>query len=316
MTIYGVGYRGLEYQPTPWFARVGAIASLEFTKPFRTKWGLILFILAFWYVLVKVVTMYVHLGGTMDAEGRMVRRPLEMLQQMSVGWNALLNPFVPAFYFDHALGSSGFLVFLVLTSLISVRAIAGDRATNGLEIYWTRSITPVGYFVGKWLGSFWLLAAVFFGGPLFCWLFSQLIAPDWDYLGHTIAYVPRVLAVLLLQCLVLSFVAVGFSAVAKSANLVWLLWIGVLVGGAVIAKLLTVLARSFSLVAWDEVVGFDAIQLWDAVARICYHLMGEVRPGRSPDDYSVGLAWCFLALYLGAVVLILWRQLRTERGVA
>jgi len=260
--------------------------------------------------------MYVFLGLTMDQEGRMVRSSVEMLQGMSPEAKAFLNPFVPAFYFEKSLGGYGFLVFLVLTSFVSIRAISGDRATNALEIYWTRSISPLGYFIGKWLGSCLLLAAVFFGGPLFCWLFSQLIAPDWQYLGHTIGYVPRVLAVLFLQCLVLSFVAVGFSAATKNANLAWLLWIGILVGGAVIAGLLTHLARGFGGAAWDEVVWFDAIMLWDAVARICYGLIGEVRPGRSPDDYGVGVACCSLGLYLFAVALILWRQLRTERGVA
>lgn len=315
MTIYGVGYRTLEYQPTSWFARVGAIASLEFKKPFRTRWGVILFILAFWYVVVKIGAMYFFLGTPTDLEGEAMRRAMEMFASSSPGARALLNPFVPAFYFDHAL-EHGFLVFLVLTSLVSVRAIAGDRGTNGLEIYWTRSISPLGYFLGKWLGSFLLLGAVFFGGSLFCWFFSQLIAPDWDYLGYTIAYVPLVLGVLFLQCLVLSFVAVGFSALMKSANVAVFIWIGVLVGAKFVAALLGQIARAFSLVAWDEAVWFDAIWIWDAVNRICYHLMGETRPVRWPDDYHLGAAWCSVAIYLAAVLVILWRQLRTEKGVA
>jgi ABC-type transport system involved in multi-copper enzyme maturation permease subunit len=316
MTIYGVGYRTLEYEPTSWFERVGAIATMEFKRPFRNRWGVSLFILSFWYVPVKVVWMYIFLGLTMDEEGRAVRGSVEMLQRMGPQARAFFDPFAPAFYFDQQLGNYGFLVFLVLTSIVSIRAISGDRATNALEIYWTRSISTLGYFLGKWLGSFWLLASILLGGSLSCWVLAQLIAPDWEYLDHTIAYVPGILGVLLLQSLVLSFVAVGFSAVAKSANLAWLLWIGVLVGGAVIAKLLTALARSFGWAAWDEVVSFDAIQLWDAVARICYYLVGEVRPHRSPDDYAVGAAWLSLGLYLVAVALILWRQLRTEKGVA
>lgn len=316
MTIYGVGYRSLEYEPTSWFERVAAIARLEFRRPFRTRWGVVLFILAFWYVVAKVISMYVFLGLTMDAEGRMVRRSVEMLQRLGPEANAFLNPFQPAFYFEKPLGDYGFLVFLVLTSFVSIRAISGDRATNALEIYWTRSISPVGYFVGKWFGSCLLLGAIFFGGALWCWVFSQLIAPDWQYLADTIRYLPRILAVLVLQCLVLSFVAVGFSAVAKNANLAWFLWIGVLLGGYVAAKLLKRLARSSGWAGWDEVVPFDAIWLWDAVARICYDLMGEVRPGQWPDDYGVGAAWLSVGLYVLAVLLILWRELRTERGVA
>jgi ABC-type transport system involved in multi-copper enzyme maturation permease subunit len=309
-----VGYRGLQYEPTSGFGRIWPIASMEFHKLFRTKRGLGLFIAAYWYVLIKIGALYVFLGVAMDEDGRTVRRTFETMQRMSSGANALINPFVPAFYFDHAL-EHGFLAFLILTSLVSVRAIAGDRATNALEIYWTRSISTVGYFLGKWLGSFLLLTAVFVGGPLFCWIFSLLIAPDWDYVGHTIAYVPGVLAVLLLQCLVLSFLAVGFSAVARSPNLATFLWVGVLLGSAAAAKLMEELARHF-WADWDAVLGYDAVSVWDAVSRICYDLVGELRPGRSPDDYSVGLAWWSLAAYVTAVILILWRQLRTDKGVA
>jgi len=315
MTIYGVGYRRLEYQPTRWWSRIWAITVLEYKKPFRTRWGVILFILAFGYVLVKVVSLHIFLGVAVDDKGQAIRRAAEMVAQQDAETGALFNPLVPSFYFHHAL-EHGFLVFLVLTSLVSIRTIAADRATNGLEIYWTRSISPRGYFLAKWLGSFLLLAAVFVGGPLICWFYSQLIAPDWGYLGHTIGYVPLVLVVLLFQCLILSLVAVGFSAVVKSANLAWLLWIGVVVGGKVVAELLNVLARSFGWVAWNEGAGLNVIELWDAVARICYHLMGEIRPGRWPEDYGVGRAWCSLGCYLAAIWLILWRQLRTERAVA
>ncbi len=316
MTIYGVGYRGLEYQPTSWFGRIWPIATMEFHKLFRTKRGLGLFIAAYWYVLIKVVCLYIFLGVAMDAQGQTVRQGFEVMQQISAGANALINPFVPGFYFDHAL-EHGFYAFLILTSLVSVRAIAGDRATNALEIYWTRSISTWGYFLGKWLGSFLLLAAVFVGGPLFCWVFSQLIAPDWDYLAHTIGYVPRILVVLLLQCLVLSFLAVGFSAFARNPNLATFLWLGILLGSMTVAKLLKALAREF-WASWDEVLGYDAIWLWDAVSRICYDLAGEVRGGlgHSLGDYGVGYAWLSLSVYITVVLLIQWRQLRTDKGVA
>ena len=306
MTIYGVGYRGLEYQPTSWFGRIWPIATMEYHKLFRTKRGLALFIAALWYVLIKVGALYAALGVAMDAD---VRRVYEM-----VGENPLLNPFLPAFYFDHAL-EYGFVAFLILTSLVSVRAISADRATNALEIYWTRSISPLGYFLGKWLGSFLLLAAVFVAGPLFCWILGQLIAPDWDYLAHTIGYVPRVLGVLLWQCLLLSFLAVGFSAVSRSPNHATFLWVGVLLGSKVVAELLERLARNI-WADWDAVLAYDAIWIWDAVSRICYDLAGEVRPVSTQDDYGVGFAWLSLSVYVAVVLLILCRQLRTHKGVA
>ncbi len=314
MTIYGVGYRGLEYQPTSWFDRIWAIATMEFHKLFRTKRGLGLFIAANWYVLIKVVVLYIFLGVAMDSQGQKIREGFEVMQQMSAGASALINPFVPGFYFDHAL-QHGLYAFLILTSLVSVRAISADRATNALEIYWTRSISPWGYFLGKWMGSFLLLASVFVAGPLVCWIMAQLIAPDWDYLVHTVGYVPRVLAVLLLQCLVLSFLAVGFSAVSKSPNLATFLWVGVVLGSKAVAELLENLARAI-WADWDAVLAYDAIWIWDAVSRICYDLAGQVRPVSAQDDYGVGFAWLSLSVYVAVALLILWRQLRTDKGVA
>ena len=312
MTIYGVGYRGLEYEPTSWFTRIWPIARLEYTKLFRSKRGLALFIMAFWYVLVKAGSLYVRLGVAVDEEGEQLRRSFQLMQRVNENLNAFINPFEPAFYFDHAL-EHGFPVFLIFTSVISVRAIAGDRATNALEIYWTRGISSLGYFLGKWIGSFLLLAAIFVLGPLFLWIFSQLIAPNWDYLSNTVDHVPTGLLVLLFQCAVLSFLAVTFSAMAKSPNLATFVWFGFLLGTKVVAEILETLARNF-WARWDEALAYDAIWVWDAVTRVCYDLAGQVRPGR--HDYSVGIAWLSLGVYTALSLVILRRQLRTERGVA
>ena len=294
-------------------ARIWPIAWFEATKLWRSKRGVTLFILAFWYVLVKGGSLYVFLGVQMDEEGQQLRQSFQMMQRINSNLNALINPFEPAFYFDHAL-EHGFPLFLIFTSVISVRAIAGDRATNALEIYWTRGISSLGYFLGKWLGSFMMLAAIFVAGPLFLWIFSQLIAPDWEYLDNTVGHVPTALLVLTLQCAILSFLAVTFSAMAKSPNLATFVWFGFLLGTKVVAEILEALARTWA--KWDEALAYDAIWVWDAVTRVCYDLAGEARPGRHPDDYGVGFAWLSLGVYVALSLLILRRQLRTERGVA
>ena len=82
----------------------------------------------------------------------------------------------------------------------------------------------------------------------------------------------------------------------------------------VVAEILEALARSWA--TWDEALAYDAIWVWDAVTRVCYDLAGEARPGRHPDDYGVGFAWLSLGVYVALSLLILKRQLRTERGVA
>ena len=176
MSIFDTGYSAVRYEPVSQASRLWAIIRQEFTLIFRTKKGLSLYLLCLAYVLVRLVIMYVTLAPETEIVGQMAETAGRTVSGFS--------PYSVAFYTHHST-ELGLVLFLLLSCVISVRAIAGDRAVNALEFYWTRGISPWGYFIAKWLGSALLLGSVFVGGPIALWLFGILWAPDLTYLEST-----------------------------------------------------------------------------------------------------------------------------------
>ncbi|MCB9889237.1 MAG: hypothetical protein H6836_06640, partial [Planctomycetes bacterium] len=192
MTIFDAGYSGIEYRPVGMLGRLWCLTWMEFTQLFRTRKGLLVFLACIALLVVKAVVMWGQLSAETDAMARAA-------SMVSPAW----SPFRVEFYMSHST-QFGFLPFLVLTTLIGVRAIAGDKETNALEIYWTRGISPWGYFAGKWAGSALLLGAAFFVGPLVLWVYGLLAAPDGTFASTTTPFMPKVLGALLLKSVVVS----------------------------------------------------------------------------------------------------------------
>src|SRR5690606_38984067 len=129
----------------------------------RTRWGVALYFICLFPSLGVLVKMLIMFGvvniGPSSLRGRMLDRLPPSMDQ--------LNPERAAFYFEGALSTMpGMIFFLLLTSVVVARCIARDRATNALELYWTRGISPWGYVFGKWLGVYLLTASMTVGMPL------------------------------------------------------------------------------------------------------------------------------------------------------
>lgn len=292
MTIHGSGYRRAGYRPTPVARRIWAVAREEARLLFRTRLGVVVYGICQLPVAIAVVILLLAMGvieiGAGIAPARFVRP------------GTLLDPASHAFFLDARLKTTGFLTFVVLTCLVSCRAIAKDRAAGALEIYWTRGITPGGYFLGKWAGSFLLLASVFVAGPALQWGMGIWVAPDWSYLDQTLGFVPRALAGLAVLSALGSLMAVTFSALAGTPGLATVAWLVLLLGTEAVARLL---ARLFG-----DVWSFKALAPWDALKRVVEWIAG-VRP---LQDYPVELAAAGLAATLLALGAALVRRLRFE----
>lgn len=298
MTIFDQGYSDFRYQPVSPLARIWSLANMEFRKIFRTKKGLMLFVLCVVYVVVLLVLVFINLGP----EAARFERGLSQLSDR-------LSPFKRDFYLSYST-DFGFLFFIALSSVISVRSIAGDRAVNALEIYWTRGITPWGYFIAKWLGSFLLLLSVFLSGPLLAWIYAAISAPSLDLFHTTIPFIPQVMLSLVLKCAILSFLAVGFSGAASSPNIVTFLWLVFMMGTAAFVELMKGIGRMHARNRPQEIDDapewYAAINPWDAMVRIEEEIAGVAED----SAYSVWLA----VLSLGALsMFILWRLRRCLR---
>ena len=170
MAIYGVGYRALDYRPTGTWSRLWPIAWQEYRGLFRRRLGVTAFVICLAPGLFNLVAMLLQTGLLQLGVGQ------ERIQR-AAQLNPRLDPSQIEFFLTSALAEPPpFVVFLVLTSLVSCRAIAKDRQSGAFEIYWTRGVGPRGYFLAKWLGSFLLCATVFVAVPLVIWVLAILMS--------------------------------------------------------------------------------------------------------------------------------------------
>ncbi|MCC6670102.1 MAG: hypothetical protein IT458_03515 [Planctomycetes bacterium] len=299
MVIHGSGYRKLSYEPTSMLRRLLPIGAMEFRAMFRSRWGILGLICCAVPSLVSLFLMTVRFGAwQFMAEGPGVPRGRGL-----PGLTSRADPYDIAFYLDPILRES-FLVFVLLTTVVSCRAIAKDRGTQALEIYWTRAITPLGYFLAKWLGSAALLGVLFVGCPLLLWILAVFMAPDWGLFTTTIHFVPQVLLGLSALTLLLTYLAVALSALADRPNFATILWM-ILIAGSL--PLVEILARAFRGQYWVH-----AFSPWQAGARIVNWIAG-VTPVR---DYPVWIAFAVLGGMLALVTLLMSRRLRLVEAIA
>ena len=294
MTIFESGYSGFQYEPTSVFTRIRALATAEFGRIFKTKKGVILFIFCVVYAVVMLVLVHIFVDGMQRLTPRM-------------------SPFEPEFYLGHSV-EEGVLTMLLLTSIVSVRSIAGDKNVNALEIYWTRGISPWQYFFGKWLGSFVLLAVVYIGGPLVAWLYGWLSAPDSKFFDTTIEFFPAILLAITVKCGLISFFAVGFSGIVGTPNAATFLWLFVNMGSDALVGLLVALTRRsarFAPEEGDDYIWYEALCPWEAIKRIDHSIVGL----RQGNDYPVWIAWACLGVLAVFVLSRLRRNLRTTEAM-
>ncbi len=292
MAIYGTGYRALEYAPTPRWRRLWPIAGYELRALFRRRLGVVLFLLC-------MIPAVANLGILLAWAGVWQLGAGDRLVGM-----ARFDPTTLDFYITPTVGEvPSFVVFLILSTLVSCRAIAKDRETAALEIYWTRGVRPLGYFAAKWLGSFLLIGLAFVLAPAVTWGVGAILAPDGSFWQQTSAFMPRVLLALTLFTAVLTFVAVGFSAIADNANGASLLWFVVLLGTTAVVR---VLSRVFQG-EW----ALKAINPWDAMKRIAEWISGAT----PVNDYSPGYALASIVVLVGVTGVVASRRLTEHGGV-
>jgi len=294
MAIFDRGYRDVRYVPTGTFARLWPIARHELAAMFRVRFGAILFLLCLAPSIGQLIFLLVRAGlWDVTPGGR---------AGGAIALGGAFDPASSAFYLRPILTLS-FVSFLVLTTLVSVRAIAKDRAAGALEIYWTRGISPWAYFVGKWYGSFLLLASAFVAAPLVLWLTSVLVAPDWGQFEATIAMIPRVLLGFAGLCATMTLLAVSISALAPTPNFASIVWLVLIIGSQALGEVLSRMLRENWLVALNP---------WRAGARLV-EWIADYEP---ISDYS---PWAALA-GIGSTVLVLLilaaRRLRVLEAVA
>lgn len=297
MTVYGLEYRPKSYLPTSAWQRLQPLVRAERNVLFRSKWGIGTLLFSVSTLFVRLVILLGYLG-LLPFAGSRLRDAAEDVPPAMRMW----IPTRIEFYVEQVVSmEQGFFVFLVLTAMATARTIAKDRATNALELYWTRGISPLGYFVGKWFGAFSLVGLITVGGGILLWIVGSLFAEDWGYFQETAQFMPRALLALLTFTVALTLLCVLLSAVCASANLATILWCLLLGGSAAVEVVLRELMPGNNDIT---------VAVWDSAATVARAIAGVSYRGHSLEG-----AICVLGGLLLLLSLVARRRLRATEAI-
>ncbi len=130
----------------------------------------------------------------------------------------------------------GLFLSLIALTIIVPRLITRDRASNALIVYLSRPLTSLDYLLGK-LGIIVSVLVLLWTGPLIAgWLLSMLLAPDRDFVVYSFSPLLRALAFNGISLVVLAAIALGVSAVGRASSITTILWLGLWLILAAVAK--------------------------------------------------------------------------------
>lgn len=297
-----LAYRTIEYQPVPMWRRWWPLARREALSLFGSRWGNLLYVICLIPLFVRTVILMI-IYGVLNFGPPALRTRLATAPSTGTGMGASFDPRRLDFYAGLALDPPALVFVLLLSSMVVARAIARDRTTNALELYWTRGIGPGAYVLAKWVGGLLVVGSITVLAPCVLWLLAVFLAEDWTLLTTTA--VPMLLTLLALLFVTAVWTAIGtfVSAAAATANGATVLWTVLVVGSSAIGALLAGVLRT----EWLR----SCVSLWDAGAVVVRTIAGL--PQR-----SVSVPGAFTLL--GALLLWSWwrarRRLRLEEAMA
>lgn len=293
-----LGYRVAEYRPVAAWWRWWPLAEREFLAIFRTRWGVGLFFVCLMPTVIRLVMLLIVFGvlnfGPPSLRTRIPTRGGEL---------GAIDPHRVEFYVDPVLQvMPGMVCALLLTTLFVARAIASDRTTNALELYWTRGISPWSYLLAKWVGSLLLMGTFTVAAPLTLWLTGGFLAEDWTLLSSTAAPFASALAGLLVATAAWTAAGVLLSAACRSPNAAMVLWCMLLVGTKSVGVVLARLAQEPQL--------RSCLSVWDAGGVVARAIAGL--PQR---EASVPGAFALLIGMIAVLFVLARRRLRLVEAV-
>lgn len=267
---------------------------------FRTKWGVGLFFVCLLPSLIRLAMLLIMFGviqfGPLSLRNRMSGRASSEV--------AMLDPRTADFYVEPVLQVMPGMVFaLLLTTLVVARAVAKDRATNALELYWTRGITPWTYVLAKWLGTLLMVSVVTVLAPLALWLTAVFLADDWTLASNSWWPVVKGLGGLLVATSTWTALGILVSVACATPSTAMVLWTMLLVGSSALAVALSTTLHEPQL--------RSTLSVWHAGGVVARAIAGI--PQR---QVSVGGALAVLAILFGMLLLRARSRLRLSEAVA
>ncbi len=286
MGVHDLGFRGYEGERSSLLARIYALAKSDVRKHFKSWKFLIFYALCIAPALMGLFVVYIQF---VVFEGQGQAFGLERFRGRMMRGGGFFGRALDDihFYFDLPL-AMGMLFTLVFSALVGATLISQDRKSGALEIYFTRGIRPIHYFLGKWGAAAFLMASQMILPYLVVWISAVFMAPDWGYLERTAAFMPRLVLALGLFCATMSFLVAAQSVSTNSPAFSVIRWVG---GIFVLWSVAFLFRRVFQENEWL------AISPWNVVKRVS-EAIADVEAGRS-FDLSYALVSFVVLILLG-----------------
>lgn len=217
----GVGYRR-------WVILSMGLRRLLATRFFRWILG-VAWISGFGIALFGFVfSQTLATGGWLETYAPKIGPRADAMAKLITGLVSLYPDVIVHTLFTYILWLHSFIALfigLVALTMLIPSLITRDQATNALIVYLSRPLTTFDYLLGKLGTIVGVLLLVWTGPLLFGWLLSMLFATDRDFLMYSLAPLGRALAFNGISTLVLAAIALGVSALARSALVTTVIWL-------------------------------------------------------------------------------------------
>jgi len=130
------------------------------------------------------------------------------------------------FYSDYLEDRYLWIFLLLATAVLGAPMVARDLRTRAWEIYFSRSIGRLDYFLGKFSAVFFVLFAATFGGALVLYLTTSLLGPDEAFFVQNLGWLVPLAAYAALLSGFLALASLAFSTFSDNGIVLAGAWLG------------------------------------------------------------------------------------------
>lgn len=211
------------------------------------------------------------------------------------GFGGALTRFIDGILPDSTIWycKAGFIVSLA----ISATVVAGDLQSGAFTFYFSRSMRPRDYVLGKLAGLGVILALIMAAGPFVLAMVRVGLSDDLDQAIEMLPTLYKALAVGALGTLLYTAIPLGFSALLANRRHAMAVW-------AAYYLLVGWLALGLSYLTTPAL---SALDLAPALHAVSLHLFGLQATGRNPDPPTSAALISILGHAAIAIGLVVWR---------
>jgi ABC-2 type transport system permease protein len=310
--IADLSYRNYDGPMDPLTLRWWAIAKMTMRLSVKNRWFWICGIgAAWWYFIMGAVFYFTETIAERATSGMMGNQRPSLLQNLI--WKD---------QFLDALNMAHLLVFIVLL-IVGAGAIAADNRANALLVYLSKPCTKVDYLLGKWLGVFLLITAVYGVPALLFYGFSLLSYRSYGYWDAML--LPKLLVIIPLISAVQTSLIVGISSLFNQPRLAGATYAGVYFLSSFLSSAFSVIRHEVDRNSsfFDAMTYFSVDGLLRAITKAVLNTTGGApfsTPMRGMEEALIPPPSLLPVLLMTAIMIVLpmliaWRKVRAVEVV-